>query len=59
MLTDLTIQDRKDIFSSVGASKRIRGEAVEKDWWVTQVLRVLFSSKYKDSIPVLLGIPFF
>ena len=50
MLTDLTIQDRKDIFSSVGATKRIRGEAVEKDWWVIQVLRVLFSSKYKDSI---------
>ena len=50
MLTDLTIQNRKDIFSSVGAAKIIRGEAVEKDWWVTQVLRVLFSSKYKDNI---------
>lgn len=50
MLTDLAIQDRKDIFNSVGASKRIMGEAVEKDWWVTQVLRVLFSSKYKDNI---------
>lgn len=50
MLTDFAIQDRKDIFSSVGAAKRIRGEAVEKDWWVTQVLRILFSSKYKDNI---------
>ena len=43
MLTDLAIRDRKDIFNSVGAAKRIRGETVEKDWGVTQVLRVLFS----------------
>ena len=50
MLTDLAIRDRKDIFSGVGAAKRIKGEAVEKDWWVTQVLRVLFSSEYKDNI---------
>lgn len=50
MLTDLTLQERKDIFTFVGASKKIRAEAVEKDWWIVQVIRALFSSQYKDNI---------
>lgn len=50
MLTDLTKQERKDVFTFVGASKKIRAEAVEKDWWVVQVLRALFSSRFRESI---------
>lgn len=50
MLTDLSIQERKDVFTFVGASKKIRAEAAEKDWWVVQVIRALFTSQYKDRI---------
>ena len=46
MLTDFREQERKDIFTYVGAPKHIRAEAVEKDWWVTQVLKALFLSEY-------------
>ncbi|MBR1582372.1 MAG: nucleotidyl transferase AbiEii/AbiGii toxin family protein [Spirochaetales bacterium] len=28
----------------------IRAEAVEKDWWVTQVLKALFLSEYSKNI---------
>lgn len=50
MLTDLTKQERKDVFTFVGATKRIRAEAAEKDWWVVQVIRALFSSQFRDNI---------
>ena len=50
MLTDFTKQERKDIFAYVGASMHIRAEAVEKDWWVTQVLKALFLSEYSKNI---------
>lgn len=50
MLTDLTLNERKDVFTFVGASKKIRAEAAEKDWWVVQVIRALFSSQYGDDI---------
>ena len=50
MLTDLTRQERKDVFSFVGASKKIRAEAAEKDWWVVQVIRALFSSQFRDNM---------
>lgn len=50
MLTDLTLNERKDVFTFVGASKGIRAEAAEKDWWVVQVIRALFSSQYRDYI---------
>ena len=50
MLTDLTKQERKDVFTFVGATKRIRAEAAEKDWWVVQVIRALFSSQFRDNM---------
>ena len=50
MLTDLTRQERKDVFTFVGASKKIRAEAAEKDWWVVQVIRALFSSQFRDNM---------
>lgn len=50
MLTDLTRQERKDVFTFVSASKKIRAEAAEKDWWVVQVIRALFSSQFRDNM---------
>ncbi|MDD4573690.1 MAG: nucleotidyl transferase AbiEii/AbiGii toxin family protein [Sphaerochaeta sp.] len=49
-LKDLTEQERVDIFNEVGKQKHISSQAIEKDWWVSTILEVLFNSQYKDSI---------
>lgn len=45
--TELSIQDRIDIITRVTSTLKMQGaNIVEKDWWVTQILRALFSLPY-------------
>ena len=49
-LINLSNKDRTDIFTTVATLKNLSKEAVEKDWWVTAVLRSLFALPYADQI---------
>jgi len=43
-------QTRINIFTKTAASKALPSIAVEKDWWVTVVLRALFSLPYAENL---------
>ncbi len=48
---DLSQEDRLDILSRVSNDLNIRQrEVIEKDWWVTAVLRAMFSLPYADNL---------
>lgn len=48
---DLPKEDRVDILSRVSSELNIRQRAViEKDWWVTTVLRAMFALPYADHL---------
>jgi len=49
-LIKLSNKDKIDIFNTVATLKHISKEAVEKDWWVTAVLRSLFALPYSTHI---------
>jgi len=42
---ELTIDQRKDIFTQVSIEQNIPAQAVEKDWWVCLILRAIFTSE--------------
>ncbi len=48
----ITLSDtqRKAIFTQVAAKTGLPSSAIEKDWWVTQLLRIVFSLPYADSL---------
>lgn len=50
IFTDLTDDDRRDIIDYVSDRTGFLGNVVEKDWWVTSVLRAIFSLPYADHI---------
>lgn len=50
LFTDLTDHDRRDIIDYVSGKTGFLRNVVEKDWWVTSVLRAIFSLPYADSI---------
>ena len=47
---DLSKEDRQDIIRRVQAENGMDLQIVEKDWWVTTVLRALFSLPYANHI---------
>lgn len=48
---DLPKEDQIDVFDRVSTDLNIRQrEVIEKDWWVTAVLRALFRLPYADHI---------
>ena len=47
---DLSIQERRDILRRVQSEKGMDMQIIEKDWWVTAVLRALFSLSYADHL---------
>lgn len=49
-LLKLTKNDRRSIYTQVGIKRRLLANVVEKDWWVTTVLRALFSSDIANYI---------
>lgn len=48
--TDLSLQDRQEIIQRVQAETHLNRQIIEKDWWVTAVLRALFSLPYSGHI---------
>ncbi len=48
--TDLTIRDQQDILQRTQAGNGLNLQVIEKDWWVTAVLRALFSLPYAEHI---------
>lgn len=48
--TDLSLQDRQEIIQRVQAENHLNRQIIEKDWWVTAVLRALFSLPYSGHI---------
>jgi hypothetical protein len=47
---DLSVSDRHDICNRVQSELGLNQQIVEKDWWVTAVLRALFALPYSDSL---------
>lgn len=47
---DLDISDRQDICNRVQAELGLNRQIVEKDWWVTAVLRALFELPYSENL---------
>lgn len=43
---DYTTDERNYMLQEVAARKRISRNAIEKDWWVTMVLKALFQTPY-------------
>lgn len=50
IFTDLTADDRRDIIDFVSDKTGLSRVVIEKDWWVTAVLRAIFSLPYSESI---------
>ncbi len=50
IFTDLAIDDRRDIIDYVSNRTGLSRTVIEKDWWVTSVLRAIFSLPYSDNI---------
>lgn len=50
IFTDLTENDRRDIIDYVSGDTGFLRNVVEKDWWVTTVLRAIFSLPYAEHI---------
>lgn len=45
---DLSKEDQRDIIQRVQAENGLNGQIIEKDWWITAVLRALFSLPYRE-----------
>ncbi len=50
IFTDLSTQDRIDIIDFVSSQTGYRSQIVEKDWWITAVLRALFALPYANEL---------
>ena len=44
--TDLTEVQQQELLKQANIATRIQKKNIEKDWWVTQVLKALFSLPY-------------
>lgn len=50
IFTDLSVKDRIDIIDYVSSMTGYRSQIIEKDWWVTSVLRAIFNLKYSNEL---------
>jgi predicted nucleotidyltransferase component of viral defense system len=48
----ITLSDaqQKTILTQAAAKTGLPSSAIEKDWWVTQLLRIVFSLPYANSL---------
>lgn len=47
---NLPVNQRVQIFNDLSSSTKLSAQSIEKDWWVTTVLRALFSSSFSPYI---------
>ena len=50
IFTDLTTSDKKEIIQRTQADNNLNLYAIEKDWWITAVLRALFVLPYSKHV---------
>lgn len=48
--TDLSADEQREVIQRVQAENRLQLQIIEKDWWITAVLRALFSLPYSEHI---------
>lgn len=48
--TDLSADEQREVIQRVQAENKLQLQIIEKDWWVTAVLRALFSLPYSEHI---------
>lgn len=48
--TDLSADEQREVIQRVQAENRLQLQIIEKDWWVTAILRALFSLPYSEHI---------
>lgn len=46
--SDLQTKQQQQIIQSVANASQLDTQSVEKDWWVTQVLKAIFSLPYAE-----------
>lgn len=47
---DLPLDEKHTILANIAEKKAIKDNAVEKDFWVSMVLKALFSLPYSDKL---------
>lgn len=48
--TDLSTKDKQEVINRVQSENGLNRQLIEKDWWVTAVLRALFALPYSEHI---------
>ena len=48
--SDLQTKQQQQIIQSVANASQLDAQSVEKDWWVTQVLKAIFSLPYAEHL---------
>jgi hypothetical protein len=46
---ELTEEQKRNIFTQTGVKANLPAFAIEKDWWVTEMLRIIFSLPYAEA----------
>lgn len=49
-LSDLTAERQRDIYNNVALKTGLPPASIEKDWWVTQVLKAIYSLPYREHL---------
>ncbi|WP_445159272.1 hypothetical protein [Mesohalobacter salilacus] len=49
-LLNLTKEQKENIFIQTGVRADLPAFAIEKDWWVTEILRIVFSLPYAEAL---------
>lgn len=49
-LIDLTAERQRDIYNNVALKTGLPPASIEKDWWVTQVLKAIYTLPYRDHL---------
>ena len=49
-LSDFTAERQRDIYNNVALKTGLPPASIEKDWWVTQVLKAIYTLPYRDHL---------
>lgn len=49
-LSDLTAERQRDIYNNAALKTGLPPASIEKDWWVTQVLKAIYTLPYRDHL---------
>jgi len=49
-LSNLSVREKNEVFRKVQKTINLNTKSIEKDWWVTAVIRSLFSLPYAEHL---------